>query len=28
VAGFTTQATLTAPMKNGVVMHYGLDFVS
>jgi len=27
-AGFTTQATLTAPIKNGTVMHYGLDFVS
>lgn len=26
--GFTTQATLTAPIKNGMVMHYGLDFVS
>lgn len=27
-AGFTTQATLTAPIKNGTMMHYGLDFVS
>jgi hypothetical protein len=26
--GYTTQATLTAPIKNGTVMHYGLDFVS
>ena len=25
--GFTTQATMTAPMKNGTVMHYGLEFV-
>ena len=27
-AGFTTQAVLTAPIKNGTMMHYGLDFVS
>lgn len=26
--GFTTQATMTAPMKNGTVMHYGLEFIS
>ena len=26
--GFTTQATLTAPIKNGSIMHYGLDFVT
>jgi len=23
--GFTTQVALTAPMKNGKIMHYGLD---
>ena len=27
VAGFTTQATLTAPMKNGVTMDYGLGLI-
>ena len=25
--GYTTQASLTAPMKNGKMMSYGLDFV-
>jgi len=25
--GFTTEATLTAPIKNGQIMHYGLDLV-
>ena len=27
-AGFTTEAVLTAPMKNGALLHYGLDFIS
>jgi len=26
--GFTTTASLTAPIKNGVIMNYGLNFVS
>lgn len=26
--GFLTTATLTAPIKNGEIMHYGLNFVS
>jgi len=25
--GFSTQATLTAPIKNGTIMHYGIDLV-
>jgi len=26
-SGFTTQAELTAPIKNGIVMNYGLEFI-
>ena len=26
-SGFQTQATLTAPIKNGTIMHYGLDLL-